>query len=128
MDFTRKIRIPKERKHITLDLKECYPHNLMLYRIPPTEDICLNTLIDVATERLKVFKIMDKMQLKPGITHNCQEYHKFISELKQQNLLTYVRLVDGNTYSENIYFDRQNDYISHFILRFVYCKSYDLQE
>lgn len=133
MDFSRKIRVKPEKKSAIDDLELLYPHSVMLYRVPPTQDISLQLFEDLAIERLKVFRILEQASSK-NLRYNSDEWRdSIIQELNQQNLKSYARLIMhggsavSSTKREADLLARQHDYISHFILRFAYAKSEDLQ-
>lgn len=133
MDFSLKARVRPEKKTAADDLEQLYPHSVMLYRIPPIQDISLQMFEDLAIERLKVFRILEQASSK-NLRYNSDEWKdSIIQELNQQNLKLYVRLIlhGGSTVSsakrDLDLLARQHDYISHFILRFAYAKSDDLQ-
>ena len=111
------------------NLEKLYPHNVLLYKLPPTSDITLQEFEEVALERLKVFRILEDV-CKTNIRIYSEEWKdKIINELNQENLKNYVRLIQGvgKAKKESEMIARKRDYISHFILRMVYCRTADLK-
>ena len=133
MDFTRKIRVRSEKTTEIHDLEQLYPHNVMMYYYPPMQDITLQQFEDMAVERLKVYRILEQASLK-NLRYLSDEWKEaIVTELNLQKLKHYVRLLQpisnlvNSSKKEMDLMARQRDYISHFILRFVYAKSEDLR-
>ncbi|XP_037953606.1 DNA primase large subunit-like [Teleopsis dalmanni] len=134
MDFRRKTRQRVERKAEYENLEQKYPLNVTIYKLPPTEDIKIQEFEDLALERLKVLRIFD-LAGKKGFRLLSDEWKEFINaELLREGLKDYLRLCDGgsshttsSTKKEAELQARRRDYISHFILRLVYCRSDDLR-
>lgn len=131
MDFTRKIRIRPEKTNPIDNLELLYPHSCMMYYIPPTQDITLEDFEDLAIERVKVLRILEQASNK-NLRYQSEEWKEsIIDELNLQKLKYYVRLIQhGGSAVSSAKRDadltaRQRDYISHFILRLVYCQSED---
>lgn len=125
MDFrTRKNR---ERFHNRIqneDWETTYPHNVMLYYIPPTEDISLQLFEELAIERLNVLRILEQATVQNLRILSDEWKNKIIAELNQAGLKHYVRLIDGRGDA----IARRRDYISHFVLRLAYCRTQDLKK
>lgn len=135
MDFTRKSRARIERKPEYVNLELQYPHNVLLYRMPPTEDIQMQEFEELALERLKVLRILDQAQSK-GLRFLFDDWKEYVhDEMSREGLKGYMRLCTngGNSATTNASkheFElqaRRRDYISHFILRLVYCREIDLR-
>lgn len=131
MDFSRKVRVRTEKRNPIDDLELLYPHSCMMYYIPPTQDITLEMFEDLAIERVKVLRILEQASSK-NLRYQSDEWKdSIIDELNLLKLKSYVRLIQhgGSTVSsakrETDLTARQRDYISHFILRLVYCQSED---
>lgn len=134
MDFTRKIRIRTEKRNPIDDLEHLYPHSCMMYDIPPTQDITLDMFEQVATDRVKVLRILEQAGSK-NLRYQSDEWKESIfAELNLSKLNSYVRLIlhGGSTVSsakrETDLNARYHDYVSHFILRLVYSKSEDMKK
>lgn len=133
MDFSHKVRVRATKRTAADDLADLYPHSCTLYRLPPLQDITIQTFEDLAIERLKVLRIFEQAGSK-SFRYMSDEYREaIIEELNAQKLKSYVRLVQqpGGAVSaakrEQDLVARQRDYISHFILRFAYAKSEELR-
>lgn len=134
MDFRRK-KQRIEYKPEYENLKQKYPHNVLLYRLPPIEDIQINEFEELALERLKVLRILEQAHTKNLrlLSDDWKDYVR--AELAREGLKGYLRLctAGGNTANKDeskIEFElqaRRRDYISHFILRLVYCRAMELK-
>ncbi|GFS36961.1 DNA primase large subunit [Trichonephila inaurata madagascariensis] len=110
--------------------KECqqYPHSLQFYKYPPTDTITLEEFEDLALERLKVLRLIERAGAK--FNKNSQEYKDMIlNELRKQNLNSYckITLPIDSTVKDKTYEARRRDHVSHFILRLAYCRREDLR-
>lgn len=130
MDFTtRRIRDRPQNRIEHEDLEQLYPHNVTFYHIPPTQDISLQQFEELAIERLNVLRILEQATSK-NLRVLSEEWREAVKvELKQAGLKSYARLVEGrsNTDATKDLLARRRDYISHFILRLVYCRTQDLK-
>ncbi|GBL86206.1 DNA primase large subunit [Araneus ventricosus] len=104
-----------------------YCHSLQFYKQPPLDTITLEEFEDLALERLKVLRLIERAGAK--FNKNSQEYKDMIfSELRKQNLSSYCKItVATDTTSKDKYEFRRRDHISHFILRLAYCRREDLR-
>ena len=110
--------------------KQLLPHNCLFYILPPLIDVSLKEFEDLAIERLKLLRIVEQAGVKfPKIL--SEEWKKHIKdELNIAGLKHFVRLLNGNGTTQTVEQDlyaRRRDYLSHFILRFAYCRSEDLR-
>lgn len=133
MDFSHKIRVRPTAKSATDDLKALYPHGVLLYHLPPKQDITLQMFEELAVERLQVLRILEQAASKNHRYMSDDWKEAIIEELNLQKLKSYVRLIQhaGSAATgpkkEQDLLARQRDYVSHFILRLAYCKSEDLR-
>lgn len=131
MDFTRKIRQKQEKKPEIINLEQLYPHNIMMYYMPPTHDISLQYFEDLAVERLKLLRILEQTSAK-NVRYLSDEWREaIVAELNLQKLKSYVRLLQPASQNEVKHeadvLARERDYVSHFILRLVYARSEELR-
>lgn len=130
MDFTtRKVR---DRTHTRIesdDLETLYPHNVLMYYLPPTQDISLPTFEEYAIERVNLLRIFEQANSKNLRIYSDEWKESIKTEIKQAGMKDYVRLLGGHsTTTEADLQARRRDYISHFILRLAYCRSADLRK
>lgn len=135
MDFSRRTKNSKEHKPVYENLEDTYPHNVLLYRLPPIEDIQIQEFEELALERLKVLRILEQAHTKNLrlLSDDWKEYVK--AEFLREGLKGYSRLcTNGGASSttdeskhERVLQYRRRDYISHFILRLVYCRTMELK-
>lgn len=131
------IRKRKSRKHIQINsesntesLKSLYPQNICFYTSPPFQDITLDKFKAIALERLSVLRILDNANMKN--VPSSEWKNVVLSEIALTNLENYSHLLSNKTDKtlideKSILLARYNDYVSHFILRLVYCRSQELK-
>ncbi|KAL9900739.1 DNA primase subunit 2 [Glossina fuscipes fuscipes] len=136
MEFNKKVKIERNAEYDHLEKK--YPHNVLLYEETPTDTIKLEEFEQVALQRLQVLRIYEQAQAR-GLRLLTDEWKSFVqSELSNEGLKGYLRLItnagignniNNTTNSSKYEFElesRRKDYLSHFILRLVYCRSTEL--
>ena len=132
MDFRRKSRVRVEVKPEYEDLEQRFPHNVMLYKYPPTEDIKIQEFEDLALERLKILRILEQANAK-GLRFLNDDWKEYVNaELKREGLKGFLRLCQGSANAGGAKHEaelqaRRRDYISHFILRLAYCRTEELK-
>lgn len=128
MDFIqKKPQITANEVHLQ-HLEGLYPHNVLLYKLPPQDVITLDEFNELALERLKLLRIFDLVNSKP-LRYLSEEWVNFVKEkMVSEGLKNFMRLLEGRGSNKEAYLQaRRQDYISHFILRLVYCKTEDLK-
>lgn len=121
-DRTKVARIESE------NLEFLYPHNVMMYYLPPTQDITLQTFEEYAIERVNLLRIFEQATSKNLRVLSDDWKNEIKEEMKQAGMKSYLRLIDGHTTTTELDLQaRRRDYISHFILRLAYCRSSDLR-
>lgn len=129
MDFTtRKVRDRSKPRIESDDLENLYPHNVMMYYLPPTQDIKLQTFEEYAIERVNLLRILEQAGSK-NLRLLSDEWKESVrDEMKQAGMKSYLRLLDGHSNTTDADLEaRRRDYISHFILRLTYCRTIDLR-
>lgn len=131
MDFTT--RKTRDRTKIgarieSEDLETLYPHSVLMYKLPPTQDMTLQTFEEYAIERVNLLRIFEQATAK-NLRVLSEDWKKEIKEeMQRAGMKSYLRLIDGHAKAtEADYQARRRDYISHFILRLAYCRSSDLR-
>ncbi|XP_041989248.1 DNA primase large subunit-like [Aricia agestis] len=109
---------------------EIYPHDLQLYKIPPTSEISLHEFETLALERLTLLRSLATATTLKGYKPFSEEWKDHISgDLKNHGLKYYANLCQrsgtGNTPAEIE--ARRKDHIAHFILRLAYCRTEELR-
>lgn len=131
MDFTTKksSRSKTQQPYIqTEDLGSLYPHNVMMYNIPPTQDITLQTFEDYAIERVNLLRIFEQASAKNLRVLSDDWKEEIKKEMLAAGMKSYSRLIGGcSKPTQDDLLARKRDYISHFILRLAYCRSVDLR-
>jgi DNA primase large subunit len=127
MDFTKKSKIKPLKTADEESIDRFTPHNCMFYILPPQNDVSLKDFEDLAIERLKLLRVLEQASLRyPKVLSD--EWKEFVvNELNAEGLKYFVRLIKGNGNTDQDKQARRRDYLSHFILRFAYCRSEELR-
>ncbi|XP_050685534.1 DNA primase large subunit [Leptidea sinapis] len=126
MDFN----IRRKSTRTAISGAETYPHDLQMYKVPPTENITLQEFENLALERLTLLRTLATATTLKGLRLYSDEFTDFIlSELKNNGLKYYVKLCEksGCGSLETDLQARRKDHIAHFILRLAYCRTEDLR-
>lgn len=132
MDFTLNRRSKVQVKTEVDSLETLYPHNIMMYNLPPTEDIRIEEFEFLALERLNLLRIFEQAGAR-NLKFGSEEFKEFINaEMTREGLKSFLKLCSGSSTKneakkESELQARRKDYISHFILRLAYCRSRDLR-
>lgn len=127
MDFPKRSKIKPLKSAEEESIDRLAPHNCMFYILPPQNDVSLKDFEELAVERLKLLRILEQSSLKhPKVLSDEWKEH-VINELNAEGLKQFVRLIKGNGNAEQDKLARRRDYMSHFILRFAYCRSEELR-
>lgn len=127
MDFNIK---RKTNKTVTGSLVENYPHDLQLYKVPPTENISLHEFESLALDRLTLLRCLATATTLKGLRPFSEEWTEFVlGDLKTQGLKYYARLCEKSSFGtqEVDLQARRKDHIAHFILRLAYCRTEELR-
>lgn len=132
MDFKTRKATNRNKTQVKIesdDLEALYPHNVLMYHLPPTQDISLQTFEDYAVERVNLLRIFEQAGAK-NLRPLSEEWKEAIkTEMKQAGMKDYLRLLDGHSKVSDADIQiRKKDYVSHFILRLAYCRSVDLRK
>lgn len=113
----------------TEDLESIYPHNVLMYRLPPTQDITLQDFEEFAIERVDLLRIFEQATSK-NLRILSEEWKAAVKEeMQQAGMKNYLRLISGHSSTTELDLEaRRRDYISHFILRLAYCRSPELKK
>lgn len=110
------------------DLEAIYPHNVMMYSLPPIQDMTLQAFEEYAIERVNLLRILEQATSKNLRVLSDDWKNEIKTQMKEAGMKSYLRLLDGHSSTkDNDVTARQRDYVSHFILRLAYCRSTDLR-
>lgn len=127
MDFPKRSKIKLLKSPDEDSLTRLLPHNCLFYILPPLCDVSLKDFEDLAIERLKLLRILEQAGVKHPKVLSKEWKDHVKDELNVAGLKHFVRLLDGNSNTDKDMNARRRDYLSHFILRFAYCRSEDLR-
>merc|ERR1719381_184989 len=101
-----------------------------MYDRPPVCDVSLQEFEDMAVERLKVLRVIEKHNMGGSTKFSTEWMEKIKADLEKQNLEGYLDLANllGSNQKMKHYENRRADHISHFILRLAYCRSDELRK
>jgi DNA primase large subunit len=127
MEFPKNSKIKLTRSPDEESFESLLPHNCLFYILPPLIDVSLQDFEELAIERLKLLRIVEQAGVKFPKILSAEWKQHIIEELNLAGLRYFVRLLSGNGNKEQDMIARRRDYLSHFILRFAYCRSEDLR-
>ncbi|XP_049546457.1 DNA primase large subunit [Anopheles darlingi] len=108
-------------------LEHIIPHNVCFYLIPPIVDLTIEDFEKLALERLKMLRLLEQVAAKnPKATPEAWR-EAVLAEVNHDGLRMYAKLFRGNINDDATKMARRRDYLSHFILRFAYCRSEELR-
>ncbi|XP_039764600.1 DNA primase large subunit [Pararge aegeria] len=126
-----KIKRKSNKTVITGSLVENYPHDLQMYKVPPTENISLHEFEALALERLTLLRCLSTATTLKGLRPYSEEWTEFVlNDLKTQGLKYYARLCEKSSCGTQDVASlqaRRKDHIAHFILRLAYCRTEELR-
>lgn len=115
---------------VTGSLVEAYPHDLQMYKVPPTENVTLQEFETLALERVTLLRILATATTLKGLRLYSEEWTDYvIAELRTQGLKYYARLCEKTSCgtADTDLQARRKDHIAHFILRLAYCRTEELR-
>jgi len=106
-----------------------YPAAMQMYERPPQCDISLQEFEDLAVERLKVLRLIEKHNMGGSAKFSLDWSDKIKTDMEKANLSAYFDLANTIGLSTKLKHveNRRMDHISHFILRLAYCRSEELR-
>lgn len=123
MEFKgRRIR---RRREILIDVS--YPCGIQFYRDPPTGDIQLVEFDEIASERLKILRAVERLNLSGHMKNSDEWLNKLYEEFAKNKFFIYMAEKDSKERMDEIQKARRHDHVSHFILRLAYCRTEDLR-
>ena len=127
MDFPKRSKVKLMKSPDEESLDRLLPHNCLFYILPPLIDVSLQDFEDLAIERLKLLRILEQAGVKHPKVLSKEWKEHVTDELNLAGLKHFLRLTKGNENTDQAMNARRRDYLSHFILRFAYCRSEDLR-
>lgn len=115
---------------LTGSLVETYPHDLQMYKIPPTENISLQEFETLALERLNLLRCLASATTLKGFKPYSEEWNQYIiGEMRSRGFKYYEKLCYKSTCGtqDADLQARRKDHIAHFILRLAYCRTEELR-
>uniref|UniRef100_A0A182Q9B7 DNA primase large subunit n=1 Tax=Anopheles farauti TaxID=69004 RepID=A0A182Q9B7_9DIPT len=110
-----------------LALEHIIPHNVCFYLIPPVVDLTIEEFEKLALERLKMLRLLEQVTAKHPKVSSDAWREAVLAEVNHAGLRTFAKLSRGNAHDDGCKVARRKDYLSHFILRFAYCRSEELR-
>lgn len=111
-----------------LTLEELYPINVQFYIKPPPHEISLEAMKENAVDRLKVLRILERAGNNTSRVYSKEWKEAVVNEIIADGLRGYGRLMmKGDSKKKSDLDARKIDYMSHFMLRLIYCENQDLE-
>ncbi|XP_053674442.1 DNA primase large subunit [Anopheles nili] len=124
---TRQNYLNAKRFSAELALEHIIPHNVCFYLIPPIVDLSIDEFEKLAMERLKMLRMLEQVTAKVPKVMSDAWKEAALAEINHEGHRTFAKLCRGNLNDDVTKVARRRDYLSHFILRFAYCRSEELR-
>ncbi|CAL8086855.1 unnamed protein product [Orchesella dallaii] len=124
------LRRAKSEVVADVELYSTYPDILNFYTTPPTYSITLLEFEQYATERLKMLRLIERVNLTTAVRNN-EYFYTIMKEInKSLDLPTYITLLGskiadskGDDDSDDNLYARKIDHIAHFLLRLAFART-----
>ncbi|XP_068231389.1 DNA primase large subunit [Palaemon carinicauda] len=115
----------RARKHIEID--SSHPSSLQFYSTPPNGYISLMDFDDMAVERLKVLRTVERVNLSGQIKNSDDWVSKLYDDFTKNKFFVAKTEKISENKRDEAEAARRRDHISHFILRLAYCRTEELR-
>ncbi|KAG0723170.1 DNA primase large subunit [Chionoecetes opilio] len=117
----------KARKRREIEAEVSYPSGLQLYTDPPTGDISLVEFDEMAFERLKVLRTVERWNLSGHIKNSEEWITKLYEDFGKNKFFIITAEKNPRGRSDEVQKARRQDHASHFIMRLAYCRTEELR-
>ncbi|XP_076056994.1 DNA primase subunit 2 [Oratosquilla oratoria] len=117
----------RTRRRMMVVREVAYPCSLQFYTHPPEGNVSLMEFDEMAIDRLKVLRSVERINLSGQVKNSEEWMNKLYDEFaKNKNFIYRAEKVSENKMDE-IEKGRRKDHISHYILRLAYCRTEELR-
>ncbi|XP_050710906.1 DNA primase large subunit-like [Eriocheir sinensis] len=115
------------RRRLEIQIEVNYPSGVQFYSDPPTGDILLTEFDDIASDRLKILRAVEHLNLLGYVKDSDEWINNLYEEFSKNKYFINAADKDSKERVDEIQKARRQDHVSHFILRLVFCRSEDLR-
>ncbi|XP_071526998.1 DNA primase large subunit-like [Panulirus ornatus] len=117
----------KIRRSRRIEVETSYPSPLQFYSCPPTGNVSLTEFDEMAIERLKILRTVERLNLSGQVKSSDDWMNKLYDDFaKNKNFVHSAEKISSSKRDE-VEAARRRDHVSHFILRLAYCRTEDLR-
>ncbi|XP_042215191.1 DNA primase large subunit-like [Homarus americanus] len=115
------------RKNRRIEIETSYPNALQLYTTPPSGNISLQEFDEMAIERLKVLRTVERLNLSGQIKNSEDWMNKLYEDFSKHKYFIHSAEKISDNKRDEVEAARRRDHVSHFVLRLAYCRSEELR-
>lgn len=123
MEFGER-RVKRSRR---LEVETSYPCSLQFYSNPPSGNISLMEFDEMAVERLKILRTVERLNLSGQVKSSDEWMNKLYDDFAKHKYFILNAEKSLEKKRADVEAARRRDHISHFILRLAYCRTEELR-
>lgn len=124
MEFAGAKKI-RRRRHIEVD--RTYPTSLQYYSEPPSGNVTLMEFDDMAIERLKILRSVERISLSGAVKNSEDAINKLYEDFNKNKYFITATEKISESKRDEVEEARRKDHVSHFVLRLAYCRTEELR-
>ncbi|KAK8736904.1 hypothetical protein OTU49_004714 [Cherax quadricarinatus] len=117
----------KVRKSRRIEVETSYPCNLQFYSSPPAGFVSLAEFDEMAIERLKILRSVERLNLSGQIKTSDDWMNKLYDDFAKNKYFIHTADKMSANKMDEIEAARRRDHVSHFILRLAYSRTEELR-
>ncbi|KAK3863156.1 hypothetical protein Pcinc_031033 [Petrolisthes cinctipes] len=117
----------KVRRNKRIEVESSYPCTLQFYSTPPSGNVSLLEFDEMATERLKILRAVERLNLSGQVKNSEDWLNKLYDDFAKNKYFVYSAEKISSSKRDEVEAARRRDHVSHFILRLAYCRTEDLR-
>ncbi|XP_069175390.1 DNA primase large subunit-like [Procambarus clarkii] len=115
------------RKNRRIEIELSYPSTLQFYSSPPSGNVSLAEFDEMAVERLKILRCVERLNLSGHIKNSDDWMNKLYDEFAKHKYFIHTAEKISSNKRDEVEAARRRDHVSHFVLRLAYCRTEDLR-
>ncbi|KAK7066972.1 DNA primase large subunit [Halocaridina rubra] len=115
------------RRNRRVEVEMSYPSSLQFYSTPPSGNVSLMEFDEMAVERLKILRTIERLNLSGQIKNSEEWVNKLYDDFSKNKYFIVKTEKISDDKRDEVEAARRQDHISHFIMRLVYCRTEELR-